>query len=166
MLEATRRFLSITIPGFWLGAVVFYGAVVVPTAHEVLDSHREIGFVTRRITGPLNGIGAAAVALLLWSTLSESAGRTRANRIALWSSWGVMLLSLVALVVLRSVLDGMLDPGRMTVTDRPRFMPLHERYLNVTSVMSLAAVVHLWALIRGFGPLTTRDGPNRAARPG
>jgi hypothetical protein len=151
MLDALRRFLSMTTLASWLGAVVFYGAVVVPTAHEVFDSHREIGFVTRRVTGPLNWIGAAAVALLLWSTLSESAYRTRPNRVALWSSWAVMLLSMIALFVLRSVLDGMLDPGSMNVLNRPRFMPLHERYLNVTRVMSLAAIIHLWALISGFG---------------
>jgi hypothetical protein len=154
MLDATRRFLSITTLAFWLGAVVFYGSVVVPTAHEVLDSHREIGFVTRRITGPLNWIGAVSVALLLWSTLSESPARTRLDRIALWSSWSVMVMSMAALFVLRSVLDGMLDPGSMTVTNRPRFMPLHERYLNVNSVMCLAAIVHLWFLVSGF-----RGGP-------
>ena len=158
MLDAARRFLTIITLAFWLGAVVFYGAVVVPTAHEVLDSHREIGFVTRRVTAPLNWIGIASVVLALWSTLSEPKGRTRLNRIALWSSWAVMLLSMIVLLVLRSILEGMLDTSTMTVTNRPRFMPLHERYLNVTSVMSVGAVVHLWALISGFG---TKGGPSK-----
>ena len=151
MVEATRRFLAVVVLAMWLGGIVFHGAVVVPTAHEVLGSHREIGFVTRKVTGPLNGIGAVCLALLLWSSIGESTGRTRQNRIALWTSWAVMLASVLTLFLLRSWLDAMLDPARMEVADRERFFPLHERYLNVTSLLCLAGLAHLWFLISGFG---------------
>jgi hypothetical protein len=150
MLETTRRFLSIAALALWLGGIVFYGDIVVPTAHEVLGSHREIGFVTRKVTGPLNGMGVVSLALLLWSTVSESPSRTRLNRIALWVTWGVMAASLVTLFALRSWLDGLLDPTRMEVADRQKFFPLHERYLNVTSILCLAGLAHLWALSSGF----------------
>lgn len=151
MIETTRRFLSIAGLALWLGGVVFYGAVVVPTAHDVLGSHREIGFVTRKVTGSLNWIGAATLALLLWNTAAEAPRRTRRNRIALGITLGILLAGLIAHFVLRSILDGMLDPSSMTIRDRPRFFPLHERYLNVTSVLCLAGPAHLWTMIDGFG---------------
>lgn len=91
MIESTRRFLSIAGLALWLCGVVFYGAFVVPTAHEVLGSHREIGFVARKVTGPLNWIGAATRALLLWNTAAETSRRTRWNRTALGVTWGIML---------------------------------------------------------------------------
>lgn len=166
MIETSRRFLSITLLALWLGGVVFYGAVVVPTAHEVLGSHREIGFVTRKVTGPLNWIGAGTLAILLWNTLAESPARTRRNRIALWATWLLLLASLITLFVLRSRLDGMLDPRSMTVMDRPRFFPLHERYLNATSILCLAGLLHLWTLISGFQqtkPSVIQGVPQRMA---
>src|SRR5262245_53358949 len=135
MMQTTRRFLSIVGLALWLGGMVFYGGVVVPIAHDVLGSHREIGFVTRRVTSPLNWIGAVTTPLLVWNVLSEAPNRTRRNRIALWASGAFMLACLIAHFALRSILDGMLDPSTMTVRDRARFFPLHERYLNVTSLL-------------------------------
>lgn len=58
----------------------------------------------------------------------------------------------------------MLDPSNMTVRDRARFFPLHERYLNVTSILCLAGLAHVWTMIAGCGPLSldnkTRSGDN------
>ena len=58
-----------------------------------------------------------------------------------------MLAAHVTLFLLRAHLDTMLDPAAMRILDRPRFMPLHERYLNVTSVLTLAGLVHLGAML-------------------
>jgi hypothetical protein len=61
----------------------------------------------------------------------------------------------VVLFLLRAHLDSMLDAGAMKILDRPRFMLLHERYLNVTSVLCLAGLVHLWAILATPKPLQT-----------
>lgn len=149
-IRTLRRFLAIGTLALWLGGVVFYGAVVIPTAHDVIGSHREIGFVTRKVTGTLNVIGAVAIALLLWSTFGEAPGGSRAHRIGLWATWAVLLTGQVLLFIMRSRLEGMTDPVRMTVLDRSAFFWLHERYLNMTTIVCLAGLVHLGMLIAGF----------------
>jgi hypothetical protein len=141
------RYLGVVGLAFWLGGVTFYGAVVVPTAHQVLDSHREIGFVTRAVTGTANAVGLATLALLVVNTAVSFRPTSRSVRITLVGSLVLMAIAQAALFILRRVLDGMLDPVAMTMTDRGRFMPLHERYLNVTSVLCLAGLVHLWAML-------------------
>jgi hypothetical protein len=149
-MDALRRilqFLSVAALAFWLGGVVFYGAVVVPTAHETLRSHREIGFVTRVVTGTANLAGVATIALLGVRLGLDWRRLARSGRLTMAISLGVMLAAQVALILLRAHLDSMLDPARMEVLDRSRFMPLHERYLNVTGVLSLAGLVHLWMLL-------------------
>lgn len=151
MMRIVRRFLAAGSLAGWLGAVVFYGAVVIPTAHEVLGSHREIGFVTRKVTGTLNLLGACSLAFLLWSTLAEAPARAPKHRIALWASWALMLAGQIALFALRARLDGMLEAERMALSDRAAFLWLHERYLNVTSLVCLAGLAHLGLLIAAFG---------------
>lgn len=151
---ATLRFLGILGLAFWIGGIAFYGALVIPKAHDILDSHREIGFVTREVTAAANTLGAAVLTLLLahgavaWKRLGKG------GRIALAASWGVMVAAQITLFLLRAHLDTMLDPAAMRVVDRSRFMPLHERYLNVTSVLSLAALLHLWAMLSAPKPLS------------
>jgi len=141
-------YLSVVGLSFWLGGIAFYGGVVIPQAHELLDSHREIGFVTRSVTATANAIGAAVLATLL-ARLGVSWRRMgRGDRIAAASTLGIMIAAQIALFLLRAHLDAMLDPAAMTIADRARFMPLHERYLNVTSVLCVAALAHLWVILK------------------
>lgn len=63
-----------------------------------------------------------------------------------------MAAAQATLFFLRAHLDSMLDPAAMRLLDRPRFMPLHERYLNVTTVLCLAGFVHLWGMLAGLKP--------------
>jgi hypothetical protein len=147
------RYLGVLGLAFWIGGVAFYGGLVIPTAHEILHSHREIGFVTRQVTGTANALGAVVLGILavhmalVWRRLGKG------TRWTIAASWGVMAAALAVLFLLRSHLDGMLDPAGMKIADRSRFMPLHERYLNVTSVLTLAALVHLWAMLRPTSPI-------------
>ncbi|HYF01515.1 MAG TPA: hypothetical protein VEJ18_21510 [Planctomycetota bacterium] len=146
------RYLGVLGLAFWLGGVAFYGGLVIPKAHEILSSHRDIGFVTREVTSTANVLGAIVLGLLFlhgavaWTSLGKGA------RIALAASWVVMLAALAVLFLLHAHLDTMLDPAALQILDRPRFMPLHERYLNVTSLQTLAGLVHLWAMLRGPRP--------------
>lgn len=141
------RFLSVVGLAFWLGGISFYGALVIPKAHEIMESHREIGFVTRAVTSTANAVGVAVLVLLLINTVSSWRELGRGGRIAMAASLGIMVAAQVVLILLRAHLNSMLDPAAMKILDRSRFMPLHERYLNVTSVLCLAALVHLWPLL-------------------
>lgn len=146
------RYLGVVGLAFWLGGIAFYGGLVIPRAHAILDSHRDIGFVTRDVTGTANVLGAVVLGILLgyvglaWKRVGKG------SRVVLATSWALMAAALIALFVMRSYLDAMLDPTALKVVDRSRFMPLHERYLNVTSVLTLAALVHLWALLAPSKP--------------
>jgi hypothetical protein len=141
------RYLGVVGLAFWLGGIAFYGALVIPKAHQILDSHRDIGFVTRDVTATANILGTIVLGVLFlhgtiaWKRLGKG------GRITFAASWGVMLAAQITLFLLRAHLDTMLDPASMRVVERSRFMPLHERYLNVTSVLTLAALVHLWAML-------------------
>ncbi len=141
------RFVAVLALAFWLGGIAFYGGLVIPTAHEVMSSHREIGFVTRAVTGTANLIGLGALVILLVHLLASWRSLGRAGRISLAVSLGVMVVAQAVLFILRTRLDTMLDPGSMQILDRPLFMPLHERYLNVTSILCLAGLAHLWSLL-------------------
>jgi hypothetical protein len=114
-----------------------------------MDSHREIGFVTRSVTGTANVLGAGVLALLLAHLAVSWRRLGRGGRITLAASLGMMVVAQIVLFLLRAHLDTMLDPSGMKMLDRPRFMPLHERYLNVTGILCLAALVHLWAMLAG-----------------
>lgn len=159
LVSITLRYLGVLGLAFWQGGMAFYGSVVIPTAHDIMDSHREIGFVTRHVTRTANLLGAVVLSVLLahlavvWKLLS------RGPRITLTASWFVMVAAQATLFLLRSHLDSMLDPAAMRILDRPRFMPLHERYLNVTSILCLAALGHLWAMLAGPKPNVTLPPP-------
>ena len=146
-VATTFRYLSVLGLAFWLGGLAFYGAVVIPTAHDILGNHRDIGFVTRVVTGTTNTIGFAVLGVLLANTACVFKRLNKAARLTLALSLTIMALAQVALFVLRRTLDGLLDPAARTIADHARFLWLHERYLNVTSVLCLAALVHLWAVL-------------------
>jgi hypothetical protein len=145
------RYLGVLGLAIWLGGVAFYGAVVIPAAHDVLNSHREIGFVTRTVTGTANAAGFVTLAVLLANLVMAFPRASKATRITLATSLAVMVLAQATLFILRRSLEGMLDPIAMTISDRGRFMPLHERYLNVTAALCLAGAVHLWTLLAPTG---------------
>jgi hypothetical protein len=142
------RYLGVLGPAFWVGGIAFYGGLVIPKAHEVLSSHREIGFVTRQVTGTANVLGAVVLGVLLLHTALAWKTLSRGSRITMAASWAIMAAALVTLFLLRAHLDGMLDPAGLTLRDRARFMPLHERRLNVTGVLCLGGLVHLWAMLK------------------
>ena len=146
-LSAGLRTASIVGIAGWISITVFYGAVVIPTAHDVMGSHREIGFVTRQITSSLNALGSAVTVILLVECIVSWRRRSRGKRIALSVSGGVILTAQIVLILLRAVLDGFLDAETMTISNPDRFGFLHERYLNLTTVLVLAATAHVTLLL-------------------
>lgn len=163
-MHAALRYASVALLAVWLGGQVFHGAVVVPAAHDVLGGHREIGFVTRRAAAASQLLGGTALAVLLARLAAAWPARSRRERGWDASTLGVMALALSAQVVLHGRLDALLDIAAMRVADRGRFLWLHERYLNATSVLVLAGALHLGGLLRSAAPPPTAGGSGRTPR--
>ena len=160
-MTLVRRWLLLWALMFWQGGFTFYGGVVVPVGSAVLGSERDQGFITRTVTNYLNLAGAAALAVWGWD-LSAMRGMSPGGRRLRWAIWAGLVLSLVVLVWLHPMLDGLLVPEDATVLDRHRFRSLHERYLIVSTVQ--------WAgclLLTALTILAWRDEDARlAAGPG
>src|SRR4051812_6111049 len=67
--HAAWRTLVVAAGAYWLGGAMFYITVVIHTAHRVLESQREVGFITRQVTQWINAIGVAVLALLFLNLL-------------------------------------------------------------------------------------------------
>ena len=159
-MESFRRFLTFTVFAFWMGGFTFYAGVVIPTAHEVLGSHREVGFVTQQVTRWINLVSLLALALLAWSLLAERAGHTTRSRRLLGITLGVMLATQIALFAEHPILDRMLDSESQNIRSQARFYAVHRVYLLTAAVQWLAAMLHVWILARAGSP-----GPDSKAQP-
>lgn len=148
------KFLSVAGLAFWLGGISFYGGVAVFQAKEVLDSHVEIGLVTRLVTRVSNYVGLGVLALLAAHGAAAWRSHGRPGRIALGASWLVMAAAQVALLILWSKLSGMMDLEARRLGDRGAFYPWHERYMDLTGLACLAGLVHLWVVLTPPRPKT------------
>jgi hypothetical protein len=137
-----RRYLALAALFFWQGGFTFYAAVVVPVGQDVLGSHLEQGFITRRVTVYLNLAGAVALLPLVWDTVAtrDPAAWRRWLRLLLWLA---LAAALVALYRLHPLLDQFLDPEYRDLSDRRAFRPYHRLYLWVSTVQWGCAVVYL-----------------------
>ncbi len=141
MIVLLRRFLVLAGLSFWQGGFTFYAAVVVPVGSAVLDSHREQGFVTRKVTDTLNLAGACALLPLAWD-VAVVRDRTvrRRMRAALWLG---LALTLSLLVGMHPRLDALLDPSAGRILDGDGFGELHAWYLRVSTVQWCVGVAFL-----------------------
>ena len=119
----------------WLGGLTFYAAVVVPIGAAVTDSTTQ-GFITQRVTFWLNALGTAYVALT-WTDLRGGAGR------GLQVTWCLVAIAQMALWLLHPVLDRMLDPDTLSISDAENFYRWHRYYLLATTIQWGAAVAHV-----------------------
>lgn len=119
----------------WLGGLTFYAAVVVPIGAAVTDSTTQ-GFVTQRVTFWLNVLGVAYVALT-WADMRGAAGRGRQV------TWCVVATAQMMLWLLHPVLDRMLDPDTLSISDVEDFYRWHRYYLLATTIQWGAAVAHV-----------------------
>ncbi|HWB11461.1 MAG TPA: hypothetical protein VG826_19680 [Pirellulales bacterium] len=140
MMATCRRFFILATLAFWQGGFAFYSAIVVPAGEEVLGSSREQGFVTRRVTNYLNAAGAVALPLCLWDLWIGT--WTSGIRLR-WGSWGGMALTLALQVWLHMVLDRLLQPDAMLVSDQRTFRALHQWYLIASTAQWACSVAFL-----------------------
>ena len=117
----------------WLGGVTFYTGVVITTAHDVLGSHRAVGFITREVTGRINGIGTATLVVLLVNLVANRSRTPWCSRV-LWPTWVAMVATQATLVALHPALDRLLDPAARQVLDVDRFDRLHRLYVVLTTL--------------------------------
>lgn len=134
---------------YWLGGTLFYISVVIHTAHHVLGSQRDVGFVTREVTRHLNLIGVAALALLSVNVAFANLPRPRPRvaATALLATWLTMAALQAGLFALHPRIDRLLDPAAQRVLDRAAFKPLHNTYMLLTTLLIAAGVAHVWAAL-------------------
>jgi hypothetical protein len=143
------RTLLLSSLAYWLGGTLFYVTVVIHTAHDVLGSQRDVGFVTREVTRHLNLIGVATLVLLLLNVAAAFASRQRprprAAALALLITWLAMASLQAALFALHPRIDRLLDPAAHRILDRHAFKPLHNAYMTVTTLLIAAGIAHACA---------------------
>lgn len=148
VLAVLGRVLVILAGAFWLGGLTFYSGVVIPTAHEVLRSHRRVGFITQQVIGWINVAGIVALAIFLchaiaaWRVLGP--GRLRK---ALPATWVTLASLQVALSALHPAMDRHLDAKSRQVLDDATFYELHRVYLVTTTMQLGAGLVYLVSLL-------------------
>ena len=144
MIANWRRFLLFQTWIVWQGGFVFYAAVVVPTATDIVGSPVIQGFVTQEVTRWLNVLGAVFHLLLAWTLIAERGTPRWRWRVALSSLSAALMLALFAL---HPVLDSFLDPVEQTV-DRPKvFYRWHIAYLWVSTTQWLLALANAWLIL-------------------
>src|SRR5579864_5258627 len=131
---ALRRFLVAATLGLWLGGFTFYSAVVIHVGTDVLGDHRQVGFITQKVSNWLNLIGAVTLVLAFWNMAAIRRVAARGKRAVLGATWLVMAISLAALVVLHRSLDGVLNANSQEIVNYDEFLWLHGAYLAVSTV--------------------------------
>ncbi|HEY2148979.1 MAG TPA: hypothetical protein VGH32_13650 [Pirellulales bacterium] len=147
LLTALRRFLVAAALGLWLGGFTFYSAVVIHVGTDVLGDHRQVGFISERVSNWLNLIGAVALVLALWNMVAIWRTAARWRQAILGATWLVMTISLAALVVLHRSLDGVLNTDSQEIVNYDEFLWLHGAYLAVSTVQWGAGLLHVFCLV-------------------
>ncbi len=142
-----QRFVAIALLCFWLGGFTFYSGVVIPTAVEVIGSHREVGFVTQRVTQWLNVAGVATMAALLWNIRRGWKVAESVERKWLAGTLALLVIATIALIILHAILDARLDPTAFQISPRRDFHAWHRAYLLISTAQWGTALVHVWFML-------------------
>ncbi len=140
---------------YW-GGLTFYTGIVVRIIHMVLNDPMDGGLITQKVTFILQVLGACTIPLMLLNDLSVL---RRSKRLGLALLGLTLLLScaLVALFVVHSQLDQLIDTQELLITDRVEFDASHRRYNQTTTVQWLAAVAYLPLSVHSW---RITDSPN------
>jgi hypothetical protein len=123
----------------WWGGLTFYAACVVPIGTDILGAEMQ-GMVTQRVTHWLNAAGWLAMTLMaIQMKLICRPSRT------VVVSWATTVITLIALQVIHSQLDGLLAQDAY---DDAEFYSIHRWYLLTTTVQWLSGLVLIWQTTR------------------
>ena len=139
-----RRFLVVAAVAVWMGGFTFYSSFVIPVATDLLGSHRAAGFITQRVTQPLNICGVAALTTMFWNI--AAGWRVAGTRERRWlaSTWGFLALTEIVLLVLHPLLDAKLDSATQQILRNSHFEAWHRAYLWTSTAQWLAALPLVW----------------------
>lgn len=146
----TTRLATVLTSAFWLGGLTFYSAVVIRVAHKVVGSHRDVGFITRRVTNWINVAAVVALAALLVNLIRTGRNSGRGLWVGLVATWGLLAVLQIVLIALHPMLDRALDPDAGTILNRQGFYRLHQVYLIASSLQMLAGVFHAGYVLRAW----------------
>ncbi|MCP4941683.1 MAG: hypothetical protein GY924_06825 [Planctomycetaceae bacterium] len=141
MRLAARIALVFMFALYW-GGLTFYTGIVVRIIHMVLNDPMDGGLITQKVTFVLQVLGACTLPLMLVNDLSVARHSKRLG-IALFGLTLVLSCALIALFVVHSQLDQLIDAQQMEITDRLKFDAAHRWYNQSTTVQWLAAVTYL-----------------------
>lgn len=128
----------------WLGGLGFYAGVVVEVGAEVLGSHVEFGFITRKVAVWLNLVASAVLLVLLADLVfAQGPGRRRGQ----WILWTVMAASQLTLWFLHPWLDALLDENAGRILDGEAFYTRHRIYLLVSTLQWVTGAVYFRRLL-------------------
>ena len=145
MLRTSRlvaRIALVFMFALYWGGLTFYTGIVVRIIHMVLNDPMDGGLITQKVTFVLQVLGACTLPLMLVNDLSVARHSKRIG-IALIGLTLVLSCALVALFVIHSQLDHLIDVQQMEITDRGEFDAAHRRYNQTTTVQWLATVAYL-----------------------
>lgn len=158
-MNAFRRFLTFVVFAFWMGGFTFYALVVIPTGHDVLGSHREVGFITQQVTHWLNFISLPALALLTWHFFVEEIRHPALSWRLPGITLALMFAAQIALFAEHPILDQMLDGKTQSIASHGQFYSWHRIYLLTAAVQWLAAIIHARTLTRATPSGIVSKGP-------
>lgn len=136
-MNAAARYLAVVSLAVWIGGLTLYALVVIPVGTDIIGG-TEQGFITQRVTGWLNWIGVASLAILVLTLRAR------------WmlATWGTLAVTLAILFALHLRLDALLDGRAREIADASTFYNWHRAYLIVTAAQWLAGAVHLWGVVQ------------------
>ena len=148
---------------WWQGGFMFYSAIVVHIATDVLGSAFEQGKITARVMLWLNGLGTLFLFimladLLLWRWVG---GRVRGQ----WATFAVIAVCQIALWKLREDMVDVVDLSADTIRDRKAFHEMHEWYMRLTTCQWVSSLVYMVWLIARRSPVEPPASARRANGP-
>jgi len=140
MRRDIRLFCVFVSWSIWIGGFTFYFSVVIPTGGAIVGGSEQ-GFITQQVTYWLNLIGTASLLILLWNAIAL---RSR----LLIATLSIMAFCQAALFAMHYGLDAVIDAQSRNVIEPARFRTLHEFYEIAATVLWLAAMAHLFGIVR------------------
>jgi len=151
--DLCRRVAVIAIFSLWMGGFTFYAAIVIPTANEVLGSHREVGFITQRVTDWLNVIAIVALLILSGNLLILRRKFSILGK-SLPITLGVMIVSQCALFFAHPILDRLIQTESQSIDLHAQFYGWHRFYLLTAAVQWITSILYVcsWIKIESISP--------------
>jgi hypothetical protein len=153
-MTSTLRFLQMLALGAWLGAIIYFAAVVTRDAFAVLPNRDDAGVLVGSTLGGLHGMGVIAAVIYLGASLGLARSLRALVRPA---AIGVILMLLLTLASQRIVMPRMavlrtemvsVESTPSTAARRAEFDRLHAMSVDLEVGVLLIGLVALFLTVR------------------